>query len=216
MLVALLSCTKEKLNKRCPVTDMYSNCKEFKAAYDYANLTADKVFVLSSKYGLLECDDEIDPVNENMAVKPPYEKRLWAANVIDKLSRQCNPEEDEFLIFAEKQYFEYLTGELRKTQFPLNGVADTLKYQTLIKLEQDEREYTSAENAHRLFNQAREYTWDMIDEIPYSNGVYVIFEKSEQFRGYKRITRVGTHRGDGNLKSRLQTHFVREDKNWSI
>lgn len=216
MLVALLSCTKEKLNKRCSVIEMFSNCTEFKAAYDYASLAADKVFVLSSKYGLLECDDEIDPANENMAVKPPYEKRLWAANVIDKLSRQCNPEEDEFLIFAEKQYFEYLTGELRKTHFPLSGVADALKFKKLQEMESEEREYTSAENAHRLFNQVREYTWDMIDEIPYSNGVYVIFEKNEQFRGYKRITRVGTHRGDGNLKNRLQTHFVREDKNWSI
>ncbi len=216
MLVALLSCTKEKLNKRCSVIDMYSVCKEFKAAYSYANLTADKVFVLSSKYGLLECDDIIDPDDGTISQKPPYEKRLWAANVIDKLARLCSPEEDEFLIFAERQYFEYLTGELRNTRFPLEGVPDDLKSRHLSKMEKEEKIYTSSENAHKLFDEAQVYTWDRIDDIPYSNGVYVMFEKNEQYLGYKRITRVGTHRGDGNLKNRLETHFIREDKNWSI
>ncbi|HPQ47399.1 MAG TPA: hypothetical protein PLP30_08535 [Clostridia bacterium] len=216
MLVALLSCTKEKLNKRSSVIDMFSACREFKAAYSYASLVADRVFVLSSKYGLMECDDEIDPITENMALKPPYEKRLWAVNVIDKLSRSCSPEEDEFLIFAGKEYFEYLTGELRKVRFPLENVPDDEKCQRLKRLEEEELEIISPGNVHRLFDAAPEYTWDHIGDIPFSNGVYVMFEKGEQFRGYKRIIRVGTHRGDGNLKSRLETHFIREDKNWSI
>ena len=216
MLVALLSCTKEKLNKRCSVIDMFSVCKEFKAAYSYANLVADKIFVLSSKYGLLESDDEIDPITENMALKPPYEKRLWAVSVIDKLTRSCSPEEDEFLIFAEKEYFEYLTGEFRNVRFPLENVPEDEKCKKLMKMKKEELKILSSENVHRLFDTAPEYTWDRIDDIPFSNGVYVMFEKSEQFKGYKRITRVGTHRGDGNLKSRLETHFIREDKNWSI
>lgn len=216
MLVALLSCTKDKKSKRCQACEMYSASKNFKAAYSYANKAADKVFILSSKYGLLECDDEIDPVNENMAKKPPYEKRLWATNVIDKLSRLCNPEKDEFLIIAQKEYFEYLAGEIRNCYFPLEGVPEDLVFKKLKKLEKNEIKAASCHNIHRLINNAREYSWDKIDEIPFSNGVYVIFEKDEHYGDFKRITRVGTHRGDGNLKSRLETHFLKEEKNWSI
>ena len=53
------------------------------------------------------------------------------------------------------------------------------------------------------------------DEIP-SNGIYVIFEKGETFHGMDRITRVGTHTGEDQLFSRLNQHFLKENKNRSI
>ena len=71
---------------------------------------------------------------------------------------------------------------------------------------------------HQLFNQQKRFSFpfqEKKDEIP-SNGIYVIFEKGEIFHGMDRITRVGTHTGENQLFSRLNQHFLKENKNRSI
>ena len=49
-----------------------------------------------------------------------------------------------------------------------------------------------------------------------SNGIYLLFEKGEKGHGKDRIVRVGTHRGEDNLLSRLREHFIVENKDRSI
>ncbi len=49
-----------------------------------------------------------------------------------------------------------------------------------------------------------------------ANGIYLLFEKGERGHGGERIVRVGTHRGDDNLLSRLREHFLVENKDRSI
>ena len=70
---------------------------------------------------------------------------------------------------------------------------------------------------HQLFASMTRYDVSEIDksEIP-ENGIYILFEKGEMVHGTDRIVRVGTHRGDGNLISRLKEHFLRENKDRSI
>ncbi|RKW12063.1 MAG: hypothetical protein D8H93_16195, partial [Capnocytophaga sp.] len=71
---------------------------------------------------------------------------------------------------------------------------------------------------HQLFNQQRRFSFPFQEkkkEIP-SNGIYIIFEKGETFQGMDRIIRVGTHTGDNQLFSRLNQHFLKENKNRSI
>jgi hypothetical protein len=53
------------------------------------------------------------------------------------------------------------------------------------------------------------------DSIP-DNGVYLLFEEGEPGHGGARIVRTGSHRGQGNLVSRLREHFVVENKDRSI
>lgn len=48
------------------------------------------------------------------------------------------------------------------------------------------------------------------------NGIYILFEKGEQAHGRDRIVRVGTHTGLNQLRSRLQQHFINENKDRSI
>jgi hypothetical protein len=52
-------------------------------------------------------------------------------------------------------------------------------------------------------------------DIP-KNGIYVLFEQGEIAHGTNRIVRVGTHTGDKQLRSRLQQHFIKENKDRSI
>ncbi len=71
---------------------------------------------------------------------------------------------------------------------------------------------------HKIFNGLNRYSFPFKDkekEIP-ENGIYIIFEKGELFDNFDRIVRVGTHTGDKQLRSRLNQHFVKENKNRSI
>lgn len=71
---------------------------------------------------------------------------------------------------------------------------------------------------HKIFNSRIRYSFPFKQrekEIP-RNGIYIIFEKGEHFENFDRIVRVGTHTGDNQLRSRLNQHFVKENKNRSI
>jgi hypothetical protein len=48
------------------------------------------------------------------------------------------------------------------------------------------------------------------------DGIYVLFENGEESHGGSRIVRVGTHTGDGQLRPRLNEHFVKQNKDRSI
>lgn len=48
------------------------------------------------------------------------------------------------------------------------------------------------------------------------NGLYLLFEKGETGHGGDRIVRVGTHTGENQLRSRLEQHFLIENKDRSI
>ncbi len=48
------------------------------------------------------------------------------------------------------------------------------------------------------------------------NGLYVLFEQGEQGHGGDRIVRIGTHTGDNQLPSRMEQHFLRQNKDRSI
>ena len=69
---------------------------------------------------------------------------------------------------------------------------------------------------HRLFNDMPRYDWSKIDDIPFENGIYIMFETDEYFEETNRIVRIGTHKADGRLKSRLKDHFLRRNKDGSI
>ncbi len=52
-------------------------------------------------------------------------------------------------------------------------------------------------------------------DIP-KNGIYILFEKGEKAHNGDRIVRIGTHTGKDQLISRLNQHFVMENKDRSI
>ena len=69
---------------------------------------------------------------------------------------------------------------------------------------------------HNLFNSLPKHKFPFnINEIPL-NGVYILFEKNELAHDTNRIVRIGTHTGNNQLISRLNQHFVNENKDRSI
>ena len=69
---------------------------------------------------------------------------------------------------------------------------------------------------HQLFNLLPHHHFPFSDKIIPLNGIYILFEAGELAHDTYRIVRIGTHNGDGNLPSRLKSHFIKENKDRSI
>lgn len=235
MRIALLSCTKRKKSFPCRASEMYMESDNFRYAYQYAKLTCDRIFILSSKFGLLSETDRIEPYDETLQDKTLEERKLWARNVLQKLSRESSFERDEFLVLTGKFYNEFLLPHFENYELPLKGL-EIGKWVPKLKLLIDgvrlerssqatnnprintpvEPVYNAGKVLHRAFNGMPRWNWSNIDHIPFTNGIYVFFENGEKYLGMDRIVRVGTHTSEGNLKNRLKNHYVNENKDGSI
>lgn len=72
------------------------------------------------------------------------------------------------------------------------------------------------DSLHRLFAETERFTFPFEAKKIHLNGIYILFEKDEKSHGVDRIVRIGTHTGENQLRSRLQQHFLRENKDRSI
>lgn len=123
MRVVLISCVAKKRNAKSLAKDLYIS-PLFRGAYQYAKkIKADKVFILSAKYGLLEENDLVEPYDETLNTKKMNEVQCWASAVIASLSQKANLQEDEFIILAGLRYRKYLVSQLRNCLIPLKGLS---------------------------------------------------------------------------------------------
>jgi len=216
MKIALISCTSKKKAYKCPARGLYSESAWFREAYRYAKLVADRIFILSAKYGLVPEDMIIEPYNETLDDKGAKERRAWGKIVLNELGRVSDLEHDEFIVLAGKFYYENLLPHLVHVELPLRGRRQGEQIPELRRLIMHEMESNNAMVLHMLFNGLPRFDWDMIDQIPYQNGIYIMFEKGESYHSMDRIVRIGTHKGQDRLLERLRDHFVREDADSSI
>jgi len=123
MHVVLISCVAKKRSSKSPAKDLYVS-PLFRGAYRYAEkIKADKIFILSAKYGLLETDDIVEPYDETLNTKKTKEVQRWAEDVLSELSQKTDLIEDEFTILAGLRYRKYLVNHLRKYSIPLEGLS---------------------------------------------------------------------------------------------
>jgi len=123
MRIVLISCVAKKRMHSTLAKDMYIS-PLFKGAYQYAHkLGADRIFILSAKYGLLEESDLIEPYNETLNTKSMTEIKKWASNVLTLLSGKTDLNNDEFIFLAGEKYRKYLIGSIQHTSVPLEGMS---------------------------------------------------------------------------------------------
>ena len=105
MKIALIGCVKKKANIPCEAKDMYIS-PLFKGCYRLAKkLEADRIYILSAKYGLIEENKRIKPYNETLNNKSEYERKVWSYNICQSLLEGgVNLEKDEFIILAGENY----------------------------------------------------------------------------------------------------------------
>lgn len=131
MKIALIGCVKKKADKPCEAKDMYIS-PLFKGCYRLAKkLEAEKIYILSAKYGLIEENQIIKPYNETLNDKSEYERKIWAYNICQSLLRGgVNLDKDEFIILAGENYRKWLIRKLKHYTIPLKGLSlfNQIKY----------------------------------------------------------------------------------------
>ena len=125
MKICLISCSKSKQNFACKAKEMYSKSLRFRLSYKFAKyvLKADKIFILSAKYGVLEQDEVICPYDKTLNKMSRSEQKGWAEQVVKTLSNKCDLVADDFTILAGKNYYKDLVTVLHNYSLPLENKA---------------------------------------------------------------------------------------------
>lgn len=160
------------------------------------------------------------------------ERLDWANKVLEAIRSRFDVGLDEFLILAGRDYYRDLIASLPRHYLPLGSLRMGERVAWLNH--QNAQANTSWHpgnprttiaavtrtsmclNIHTLANGLQRYMWDTIPEVPFRNGIYIVFEKGETYHDMDRIVRVGTHTSQGRLKKRLSDHFVHEKHDGSI
>jgi hypothetical protein len=219
MRVALISCTSKKKEYKCKASELYSESPRFALAYEYAKKKCDRIYILSAKHGLVSADEIIEPYNETLKDKSASERKRWSLSVFMELQSKFSLEEDEFLILAGSAYNEHLLPYIKKYELPLKGKS-LGNWIPELKAMLGCNSFVLFDDhcflLHQTFNNMQRLYWDEIDQIPFNNGIYIMFEKGEKFLNMDRIVRVGTHKAEDRLKKRLKDHFIAKNANGSI
>lgn len=120
--IILISCCRPKLNVRSRAKDIYISTR-FKYSLQYAKqLRPDMIFILSSKYGLLNMYKEIDTYDETLNNKSAWEVELWSLDVAKELCKVSNLHNDLFIFLAGIKYRKYILPYINHYRIPLKGM----------------------------------------------------------------------------------------------
>ncbi|MCL2003334.1 MAG: hypothetical protein FWG72_04925 [Oscillospiraceae bacterium] len=219
-IVVLISCSKLKLTYPCEARLLYTASNLFSKSLAYAQILSsdNNIYVISAKYGLVRLDETIAPYDESLNDKSPTELSDWGIRTAEQIAMLYDIHKTEFIILAGRNYYAPLQAQLPNIKLPLLGLP---MGERLARLNELLRADTTNQSSicyrlHKLFNTMPRFKWDTISKIDFDSGIYVVFEVGESYCGMDRIVRVGTHRSDGRLRSRLKDHFIRENKDGSI
>lgn len=223
--ICLISCVKTKQNKTVAAKDLYTSALFTKNA-SYAATIADKWFILSAKYGLLDPEDVIDTYNETLSKASVSVKKVWSHNVYLKLLPHLNPG-DSIIFLAGENYREYLIPLLGNfpvnVQVPMKGlsIGNQLKW-----LNSRLREIETRKHIDKFYELIRclenglsgkKRVSELDGKCLPAKGIYLFFEDGEvrKLKNELRVTRVGTHGVSMGAKStlwnRLKTHKGKHD-----
>lgn len=133
MNIVLISCSAKKQNGKKRAVELYQGSL-FKKSYLYAKkIGAERIFILSAKYGLVETEDEIESYDQTLNKMSQKEKMEWAKMVVKELKEKTDFQNDNFIFLAGKNYRENIIPKLNKYDIPMKGlgIGKQLKWLTM-------------------------------------------------------------------------------------
>lgn len=120
--VILISCVKKKLSVPAIAKEIYIS-DFFQKACRYAeSLCPDKIFILSAKYQLLLPEQKIEPYELTLNNMGVADRKKWARDVIEQLSRHTDLKNDKFIFLAGQRYREFLVPAISNYEVPMQGL----------------------------------------------------------------------------------------------
>jgi hypothetical protein len=223
--IALIACTKSKTAQAAPAALLYQS-PLFRKSLLYALGTADRIYILSAKHGVLPIDEVVEPYDLSIKDLAPPQKLAWTATVGEKLMKVLVPS-DKVQLLAGLEYTRPLLPVFHRIgcqiSFPLAGKSLGHRISWLGRMNGEGDLHTQFSQFYSSMRELyigqtggrllAECTGKM--DWP-SRGVYFLFEPNERLPTSKfrplthRVVRVGTHgvsRGSkATLWNRISTH----------
>ena len=109
--VALIGCGKQKAERTCAASEMYRSAL-FRAAWRWASLHCDQVFILSAKHGLLEPTTIIEPYDEALP-RDLAGREAWGMRVGAQIDKAVPDLEAILVVLAGERYADVINFEDR-------------------------------------------------------------------------------------------------------
>lgn len=133
--IVLISCVSKKGKRKAKAKDLYESALfKYSLAYAYT-FRPDKILILSALHHALDLETVIEPYDVTLSNVPKNkrkselkvltsgEKKEWGDKVIEQLGDEFDLEHDKFIILAGNEYIKPLSGRLRNSEMPLNGLS---------------------------------------------------------------------------------------------
>lgn len=107
-MIAFIGCVKNKVNYETEAQFLY-NSTYFNYCLKYSKkINANKIYILSAKYGLLNLHTKISPYELTLNSMNNKERRVWAANVIQQMKQEQINFNEQVVFLCGKKYRQYL------------------------------------------------------------------------------------------------------------
>lgn len=121
--IVLISCVSKKRNESCKARDLYISDLFKKALYYSENvIKADKIFVLSAKYGLVSLDEIIEPYDKTLNKMKKGEVLQWSDMVLEDLKNNIDIDNDKVIFMAGLKYRKYIESSIKNVEVPMRGM----------------------------------------------------------------------------------------------
>lgn len=115
MRVALIGCGKSKRAEPCAARDIYTG-QLFRAALAHAEATADRVFILSAKLGLVRLTEQVAPYNLKLSAFNKREREAWGSRAAGQLIALVGTDID-VSVYAGRDYAQPVTAALLSRRY---------------------------------------------------------------------------------------------------
>ena len=121
--VILISCVSKKVQYPTKAENLYQSTL-FKFALQYAKMqNADRIYILSALYGLLELSDVVAPYEKTLNSMKEFEIKQWSEKVVDQIIQKgLDLKTDQFIFLAGNNYRKYIIPNIQKISIPMKGL----------------------------------------------------------------------------------------------
>jgi hypothetical protein len=122
--IVLIECAaaQNETVDNCMAKDLYTSPLFTKSLAYARTLQADKIFILSSKYGLLGLDQDVSPYDVDLKRMPVQKRKELAERVLTDLRKDTDLNHDQFIILAGERVIQYIVGHITNYEIPMQGL----------------------------------------------------------------------------------------------
>lgn len=125
-MIVFVACSKSKLHYACEAQKIYTASAIFNKRMTYAKRHADKIYILSAKYGLLKLTDWVEPYDCYLGSQGKDYKVNWTKKVLQQMVDEEIDFDDDVYFATGAEYWKPFKKLFKKAKFESDKVIEAL------------------------------------------------------------------------------------------